>query len=384
MTTETITIRGRPGEQDFFYTLDRVIQAVVTLLAGARIDEAVDIYMRCREDIGFQLIAKAQADPTLFQQVANLFYRARDFERAALCCEQLDEPAKAAALYERCDDFAAAAQMYARAGDKKKSAEMFEKSQAWHEAARLWVDAGEPVRAASAFERAGMQFEAGRLYKDAGQPERAVQMLQQVEAGSPDRAAADQMLREVMAGRREMSPSTAKGPGPVTMAAMPAVNVAPGGSMPAPVAGIVTVMEGFDLLKRLPLFEDLSLGELKVMYHLCVVQDLKPRTPLIMAGMPAEALFIVLDGTIEVRNPGDPSPLATLYAGAHVGEMSIIDDGPASADVVTTTPARVLRLDRDGFRSILASHDQTALRIYRVFLRTLVERLRDTTARLAR
>lgn len=376
MTSETITIRGRPGEQDFFYTLDRVLQAIVQLLGQARIDEAVDIYMRCREDVGFQLIGKAQGDPTLFQQVANLFYRARDYARAAYCCEQLDEPAKAAALYERCDDFAAAANMYAAAGDKLKAAEMFEKTSAWVDAARLYKEGGDPLRAASAFERGGRKFEAGRLFKQAGKPERAVQMLQSLDANDPDKAAADAMLKEILASRREAQPV---GPGPLTMREMPAVTTP---SAPAPV--VVTVMEGFDLLKRLPLFEELSLGELKEIYHLCVVADLPPRSPLIMAGVPAEALFILLDGAVEVRNPGDPKPLATLGPGAFVGEMSLIDDGAASADVVTTTPVRVLRLERDGFRRVLAAQEHTANRIYKVFLQVLVGRLRDTTSKLAR
>jgi tetratricopeptide (TPR) repeat protein len=377
MTSETITIRGRPGEQDFFYTLDRVLQAVVQLLGQARIDEAVDIYMRCREDVGFQLIGKAQGDPTLFQQVANLFYRARDYQRAAYCCEQLDEPAKAAALYERCDDFAAAANMYAAAGDKLKAAEMFEKTSAWVDAARLYQDGGDPLRAASAYERGGRRFEAGRLYLQAGKPERAVHLLQALEPGDPDKAAADAMLKEILATRREAQPQA---PGPLTMREMPAVSVT--AAAPAPV--VVTVMEGFDLLKRLPLFEELSLGELKELYHLCVVADLPPRAPLIMAGVPAEALFVLLDGSVEVRNPGDPQPLAKLGAGAFVGEMSLIDDGPASADVVTTTTTRVLRLERDGFRRVLGTQEHTANRIYKVFLKVLVERLRETTSKLAR
>lgn len=377
MTSETITIRGRPGEQDFFYTLDRVLQAIVQLLGQGRIEEAVDIYMRCREDVGFQLIAKAQGDGVLFQQVANLFYRARDFQRAAYCCEQLDEPQKAATLYERCDDFAAAANMYAAAGNKAKAAEMFEKTSAWTDAARLYVEAGETLRAASAYERAGRRFEAGRLYLSGGKPERALQLLQTVEANSPDKPAADEMVRAVLASRKQ-APSGA--PGPITLREMPAVD--PSASAPAPV--VVTVMEGFDLLKRLPLFEELSLAELKEIYHLCVVADLPPRTPLIMAGVPAEALFVLLDGKVEVRNPGDPKPLAALGAGAHVGEMSLIDDGPASADVVTTTATRVLRLERDGFRRILQTHEHTANRIYKVFLQSLVARLRDTTSKLAR
>jgi CRP-like cAMP-binding protein len=64
--------------------------------------------------------------------------------------------------------------------------------------------------------------------------------------------------------------------------------------------------------------------------------------------------------------------------------MSMIDDGPAAADVVVAAPSRLIRLDKAGFRYLLATHDALSLRIHREFVKVLTARLRDTTARLSR
>lgn len=67
-------------------------------------------------------------------------------------------------------------------------------------------------------------------------------------------------------------------------------------------------------------------------------------------GKPNGHLWILVSGTCEVRDGG--TVLATLGAGAGVGEMSLLDDKPAVADVVAVTPTALLRLARERFREI--------------------------------
>jgi tetratricopeptide (TPR) repeat protein len=426
--TDTVTIKGKaPGEADFFYTLDRVLGGLLAALKAGRIDEAVDVYSRCREDIGYQIISRAQNDPELFKQVANLFFRARDFARAAYCCENMEEHAKAAALYERCDDFAHAAQMYAAAGDRTKAAEMFEKDGNLQEAARLFRDLGEHMRSASCFERAGKHFDAATAWQRAGKLEKAIEVLNLVDEDSPDRKVANKVIKELMAqanlkrsqtgqiaavNPEAAAPPTPSQSAPITQSARNSddttqgdtpsqvktlVQAAPvsfppvapepilvgGGQIGESGKGIVTVMEGFELLKDLPLFADLSLSELKGIYHLCDIKNAPAGLTLIAAGQPAPALFVVMSGEIEVKTPSGDH-VTMLGIGQHAGEMSLVDDGPATVDVVTASACRVLRLDKRGFRDALAGNDGLSLRVMRVFLRVLTERLRETTARLGR
>jgi CRP-like cAMP-binding protein len=142
-------------------------------------------------------------------------------------------------------------------------------------------------------------------------------------------------------------------------------------------------MEGFDVLRGLPLLSELSLTELKSIYHLCEAVDAATGDVIIRSGQPSSALFVVMQGELEVRTPAGDH-VTMLGIGQQAGEMSLVDDAPAVVDVVAASPARLLRLDRQGFRDALAANDALALRVMRVFVRVLTERLRETTARIRR
>lgn len=73
---------------------------------------------------------------------------------------------------------------------------------------------------------------------------------------------------------------------------------------------------------------------------------------------------------------------ARLVPKAHVGEMSFIDEGEASAKVVAETHVVAVRLERKGLESALAQDDKLAHGIHRAMLRQLVSRLRATSARM--
>lgn len=394
MSETTVTIRGKaPGEADFFYTLERVLGGLLAGLKAGRIDEAVDVYTRCREDIGYQIISRAQGDQELFRQCANLFFRARDYSRAAYCCEHLEEHIKAAGLYERCDDWPQAAQMYAAAGDRTKAAEMFEKAGNLTEAAKLFKDLGEQLRAAACFERAHKHFDASQAYQAAGRTEKAIEVLNLIDDDSPDRKIANKVIKELMAATQLKRSNTSQlavadvtaaiKPAPVNMPGVPEPILVGGGQIAESGRNIVTVMEGFEVLRELPLFADLSLSELKGLYHLCELVNVDGGAVLIKAGQPAPALFLVMRGELEVRTPAGDLVTA-LGIGQHAGEMSLVDESPATVDVVASAPSRIIRLDKRGFREALAANDGLALRVLRVFVRTLTERLRETTSRIGR
>lgn len=407
--SETVMVRGADGAE-FFYTLDRVIQGLIQTLIAGRVDEAADLYSRVREDIAFQLIGKTQGTPEVFRQVANLFFRARDFQRAAYCCEQLDEQDKAAGLYEKAGDHGAAAQCYAAAGNTLKAAEMFEKGHNLVEAARLYLhqgDADHAVRAALCFEKAGRPFDAAQAWEKSGRSEKALALYQAVDDDSADKKMAVRLHKELLERSRltraqtgQMPAASVGGVGAVgsgggdvvelgaadvvTPVAPDAANVAArigGGTLDADGKNRVTLMEGFDFLKRLPLFAELSLGELKAIYHLCDVVTVGFGDKLVSAGAASPALWVILDGTVDVRS-SHGREVARLAPGDHVGEMGLFDDAPAGVDVVAAAPVRALRLDKRGFAEAMAADDAFAVRVYRVLFSTLRDRLRATTNRL--
>jgi tetratricopeptide (TPR) repeat protein len=149
-------------------------------------------------------------------------------------------------------------------------------------------------------------------------------------------------------------------------------------------AGLVTRMEGYEVLKKLPIFEDLSLDEMKAFFNICDQVFFEKGATVIEQGRPGEGLVIVREGSLQVSklDNGREIPLATIAAGSYVGEMSLIDDAPTSARVTAAENVKALRIRRDRFEHFLFANDRIALRVYKQFLRTITNRLRDTNAQM--
>jgi hypothetical protein len=77
---------------------------------------------------------------------------------------------------------------------------------------------------------------------------------------------------------------------------------------------------------------------------------------LVRQGGPADKFFIVVDGEVEVvrEEDGGEQRIGLFGPGGFFGEMSIMRDTPRSATVRATRPSRLLTLDHDEFRTIVA------------------------------
>lgn len=75
------------------------------------------------------------------------------------------------------------------------------------------------------------------------------------------------------------------------------------------------------------------------------------RWPLIHEDTPADACYVILDGTAEVAVAG--VPVATLDSGAVVGEMALATGRLRNATVTSTTPLDLLHITADNFAALL-------------------------------
>lgn len=108
---------------------------------------------------------------------------------------------------------------------------------------------------------------------------------------------------------------------------------------------------------------------------------------LCQQGEPGDAVYIVLQGEIEVllRAPdGHEVRVAALGPGSLVGDMAVLDGGPRSADMQATRPCLLWRIPRAALIETLEADPKTAI----VLLSELSRRLRsanealDASARL--
>ena len=91
------------------------------------------------------------------------------------------------------------------------------------------------------------------------------------------------------------------------------------------------------------------------------------------------SLFIVVDGLVEVLLPGGESPHVSLGPGECVGELSLIDGQPVSADVVAASATTIVELGHDHVWALIDSSATFA----RNLLRVLAGRVRHDHAVLA-
>ena len=97
------------------------------------------------------------------------------------------------------------------------------------------------------------------------------------------------------------------------------------------------------LLEGLELFRGVSPDDVQDLLQKCDRCDLGQGELLLSPGEKNEHVFVVLSGSLNVHVGSPDAPvLATMNAGACVGEMSIIEDRDPSAHVIAAEPSHLM------------------------------------------
>ena len=134
-----------------------------------------------------------------------------------------------------------------------------------------------------------------------------------------------------------------------------------------------------DRLAGSPLFDKLTPRVKNALLSAAATRRLEDGNRLLVTGELNTSLFIVLDGAVDVVLPGIDAPHVRLEAGECVGELSIVDGQPVSADVVAVGATTVLQLDHIQVWSLIDSSATFA----RNLLRVLAGRVRRDHAMIA-
>jgi CRP/FNR family cyclic AMP-dependent transcriptional regulator len=110
-----------------------------------------------------------------------------------------------------------------------------------------------------------------------------------------------------------------------------------------------------DAMSRVPLFSRCTRKELEFLASRTDEVDLKANHTLIKQGEPSDCFYVLLDGEAAVQVDGKGRP--ALRTGDFFGEIGMLDRGPATATVVTTTPARAMVMSHAQFRDAIKGSD---------------------------
>jgi tetratricopeptide (TPR) repeat protein len=446
-----------------FVACGKVVNVLIAHIARDEIDRAASLFASCAENVGDELmgeIARGGTSKHTLSRLAEMFGRAKDYRRAALCAERAGEPATAARFLEADYELGKAAEYYLAADDLPRAAALFERDLAFDRAAEIFLDIKDFPRAAENLERAGRLFESGRVYVKMKRWDRAMDVLQKVPPDAADFPASALLLgrilektgnvqaaarsyvavvrsrpldattvdvhtrlaalcirenhvpqaKKLVAGVLEHDPDNEEArrlaerlsdsPRPTAVTLSPTAEMMSGGAgEPPPLdlgehtgeeAGrerVVGVDGDFEFLRRVPLFAELSLEELKYVQSMCERVRFAPGERLITQGEPGEALFVIARGRAAItrtRPDGTEAELGELGPGSHVGDMSLVDDAPTSANVVAREDVNAYRLLHARLRDLMEANERIQLRVYRVFIHSLLDRMRRTNARLDR
>ncbi|MFH1727550.1 MAG: cyclic nucleotide-binding domain-containing protein [Pseudomonadota bacterium] len=140
-------------------------------------------------------------------------------------------------------------------------------------------------------------------------------------------------------------------------------------------------MTVLDLIKKVDVFKNLSVRDINLLGTICRQVEVPSRSMIMQEGKPGAGLFIIEKGSVKVcKNiEGKLHSIANIDIGGHFGEISLIDDGPASASIVTDLETSLLFISRETFSQLSSSNVSLALKIYKNLARTLAQRLRKTS-----
>lgn len=111
-------------------------------------------------------------------------------------------------------------------------------------------------------------------------------------------------------------------------------------------------------LRRLPVFASLSRRALERVDSLLTPVTFADGDVLCHEGRLGREAFVIISGEVEVSRGADH--LATLGAGAVVGEMALLDRGPRTATVTAAGPVEALVMSAQEFASVLIEPDVSA------------------------
>jgi CRP-like cAMP-binding protein len=145
-------------------------------------------------------------------------------------------------------------------------------------------------------------------------------------------------------------------------------------------------MDGWDFSK-IPLFAGVSETDIADIARLATVLDYPAGSTIFVDGDAADALFVVLRGQVAIRccnRWGQEQTLATLEAGAMLGEVALLTDEPRASTAVTLVDSTLLQLTEAAFLSLLKQGSGVGQQILYNLAHGLASRLSEVAQRLMR
>ena len=131
-------------------------------------------------------------------------------------------------------------------------------------------------------------------------------------------------------------------------------------------------------LERVPIFENLLKKELKNIAQLTHEREYKSNEYVFKKHAPAEGMYVILQGKIEIKDPKSGNIFANLNSGDFFGELALLDEEPRSASAACNVHSRLIGFFRTDLLTLIKRYPKLGNKILLNLSRVLGERLRET------
>jgi Tfp pilus assembly protein PilZ len=144
-------------------------------------------------------------------------------------------------------------------------------------------------------------------------------------------------------------------------------------------------LQEMELLAKVPLLGELEDFELEEMARIMVKEKFRPGDAVFEEGDVGDKMYVIIKGSVDIvkmSDKGTSQVLVTLKRGDFFGEMSLIDDAPRSAGALAAEETTLLSINKKEFHLLLDNSPTIAAKIYKFFVITLQQRLRETNDKI--
>jgi hypothetical protein len=120
-------------------------------------------------------------------------------------------------------------------------------------------------------------------------------------------------------------------------------------------------------LKRIPLYSNLHLEQLRTVAAHLVERDVQPGTVIFREGECSHELYLIVAGKVEIvqQRAHGPLTLGTLAAGDFFGDIALVGDQPRSASAMAVKSTVLLALSPEHFRQMVLEDPAMSFEIFR-------------------
>jgi len=137
-------------------------------------------------------------------------------------------------------------------------------------------------------------------------------------------------------------------------------------------------------LRRIKILATLNDSELATFIKFVEVQQFPVFAHVVQVGDHGDAMYMIVSGELRARtlsSDGKETTLATLGVGEYFGEISLLDEGPRSADILTNADSVVLKISSDPFAKMRKEAPELGLHFMFALGRSAAGKIRSLTKR---